>query len=346
MSHFDILHLYKLMLHSRLFENAVAGLWNEGLIFGEMHMGIGEEAIFAGIVSQLQPGDAMALDHRSTSPCIMRGLDPAALMLEFLGHPQGLCSGFGGHMHVFAKEQKIVTSGIVGASGPAAVGFALASRHKKQNAISVAFFGEGAVNQGMMLEAFNLASAWNLPVLFVCKDNGWAITTRSHSVTGGASLIDRANGFGIAGRSIEGWDVETVWKTANSAIESMRKDMKPFFFHALCRRDEGHFLGDPLLRFHRTPWKSFGRQIPGLTRSLFGFKGARLDKRISCLKEVLSLIAESRAQLKDEFDPLVRIETGLKTEEYPLERIQKSIKEEIDVILSDVMSTLHREDGE
>ena len=144
--------VYRQMLKSRLFEEAVAVLWEHGLISGEMHLGTGEEAIVAGVVLQLKDGDAMALDHRGTSALLMRGVDPYLLLREFLGQPDGLCKGMGGHMHLFAPELLAASSGIVGASGPAAAGFALASQYLRPGAVSVAFFGEGATNQGMLLE--------------------------------------------------------------------------------------------------------------------------------------------------------------------------------------------------
>ena len=100
----------------------------------------------------------------------MRGVDLVALLREFLGHPGGICDGMGGHMHLFSKQHLVASSGIVGASGPTAAGFALAAQYLKSRSIAVSFFGDGAINQGMLLESFNLAQVWNLPVLFVCKD--------------------------------------------------------------------------------------------------------------------------------------------------------------------------------
>ena len=102
----DVWALYSLMLRSRLFENEVIRVWNEGKISGEMHLGIGEEAIVAGVISHLQEGDALALDHRGTAPLIMRGVDPVLLMKELLGHSDGLCCGMGGHMHLFSREHQ------------------------------------------------------------------------------------------------------------------------------------------------------------------------------------------------------------------------------------------------
>ena len=148
----DMWTLYAAMLRSRLYEEAVAKLWQDGLISGEMHLGTAEEAVVAGVVAQLRDGDAMALDHRGSAALIMRGVDPLAILRELLGCPDGLCGGMGGHMHLFSKEHLAASSAIVGAEGPAAAGFALAARHLNPGAIAAAFFGEGAMNQGLLTE--------------------------------------------------------------------------------------------------------------------------------------------------------------------------------------------------
>lgn len=224
----DLWHLYRHMLRSRLLEEAVLHLWYQGLISGEMHMGIGEEAIVAGVVLQLNQDDALAIDHRGTAPLLMAGIDPVLLLREFLGRSDGLCGGLGGHMHLFAPERLAASSGIVGASGPAAVGFALAGQQLRPGSLAVAFFGEGAANQGMLMEAMNLAVVWKLPVLFICKDNDWAITTRSQSVTAG-KLVERAKALAFYSDEADGWDVETVWHIAQKAIEHIRCGGGPAF---------------------------------------------------------------------------------------------------------------------
>jgi len=229
------------MLRSRRFEEFVKDLWEKGKISGEMHLGIGEEAIAVGVVDHLQEGDAMALDHRGTPPLVARGVDLVVLLREFLGSEDGLCCGMGGHMHLFSPEHLAASSGIVGSSGPVAAGFALAAQCLRPENLAVAFFGEGAMNQGMLVETLNLAVAWKLPLLFVCKDNQWAITTLSHSVTGG-NLIDRAKAFGMPAMEIDGTDVEAVWNAAGQGADRARSGNGPTFLLAHCPRLEGHFL--------------------------------------------------------------------------------------------------------
>jgi pyruvate dehydrogenase E1 component alpha subunit len=187
----DMWSLYALMLKSRLFEEAVAMLWHDGSISGEMHLGTGEEAVSAGVDAHLHEGDAMALDHRGISPLVIRGVDPVFILRELLGHPEGLCNGKGGHLHLLSRQHLSASSGIVGAAGPTAAGFALAAEHLRPGSIAIAFFGEGAMNQGMLMESMNLASALKLPVVFVCKDDSWSITTPSAQMTGRGSQRPR-----------------------------------------------------------------------------------------------------------------------------------------------------------
>jgi len=135
----------------------------------------------------------------------------------------------------------------VGSAGPAACGFALSSQHLRPGSVAVAYFGEGALNQGMLMESFNLAKVWGLPVLFVCKDNHWSITTRSVAVTAGTPL-DRAAAFDLHRGEVKGADVRAVNRIAGRMINRIRRRREPAFLHARCFRPDRHFLGDPLLR--------------------------------------------------------------------------------------------------
>jgi acetoin:2,6-dichlorophenolindophenol oxidoreductase subunit alpha len=140
--------LYEAVLRSRLFETEVNRLWKRGLISGEMHLGAGEEAVCAGIVPQLRDGDALALDHRAMPALLMRGVSPVAVPREFLGREDGLRRGRGSHMHLSPPELLAASTGIVGASGPMAAGFALAAQHLRPSCVAVAFLSEGAMADG------------------------------------------------------------------------------------------------------------------------------------------------------------------------------------------------------
>ncbi len=302
----DLWDLYRQMALSRLFEEAVSLLWHQGLISGEMHLGTGEEAIVAGVVTQLREGDAMALDHRATAAMLMRGVDPVRLLREFLGRADGLCAGQGGHMHLFSPEHLAVSSGIVGASGPAAAGFALAAQYLRPGCLAVAFFGEGAANQGMLLESLNLASAWDLPAVFICKDDRWAITTPSAGVTGG-NLAERARGFGLHAEEVDGLDVREVWQAAHAAFARARAGRGPSFLLAHCIHREAHFLGDPLLRLARSPAREMKPIAGSLVRSLLRRRGAAPGRRLASLRTILSRPWRlQRNQTRPESDPVER----------------------------------------
>ncbi len=334
----DIWSLYALMLRSRLFEEAIAQLWHEGLISGEMHLGTGEEAIIAGVVAHLREGDAMALDHRASAALLMRGVDPVLILREVLGYPDGLCGGMGGHMHLFSKEHLAASSGIVGAEGPTATGFALAVQYSRPGTVAVAFFGDGAMNQGMLMESMNLASVWNLPVLFVCKDDGWAITTQSNQVTGG-DLGERARGLGIPTVEADGRDVAAVWEAADRAIDSARSGQGPTFLHARCVHFEGHFLGFQLVRIVRAPL----REMPGiagpLTQSFLRPGGATLRERLAGLKTViaalLSTVRDPRQDLTN--DPIPRARVTLQAEPARLQKLEDQIEKEISNVLASAL---------
>jgi TPP-dependent pyruvate/acetoin dehydrogenase alpha subunit len=264
----DIEPLYRQMARIRFFEQAQADLWRRGLIPGEMHLGIGEEAVAAGVLAHLEEGDALAIDHRSTPPLVARGVDLASMLLEVMGDEAGLCRGMGGHMHLFSREQLAGSSGIVGSSAPIGAGFALAAQYLNPGTMAFSFFGDGAANQGMLLESLNLAVAWKLPLVFVCKDNSWAITTRSCSVTGG-DLLRRARSFGMPAHRVDGSRVEKVWTAAGKAVRRARAGRGPSFILASCPRMEGHFLGDPLLRVYEEPFKQTVEIGPPLARAMF-----------------------------------------------------------------------------
>ncbi|MDY6857414.1 MAG: thiamine pyrophosphate-dependent dehydrogenase E1 component subunit alpha [Thermodesulfobacteriota bacterium] len=331
---FDLWSLYTLMLKSRLFEEAIAKLWHDGLISGEMHLGTGEEAIIAGVVSQLREGDAMALDHRGTAALFMRGVDPVSILRELLGYPDGLCGGMGGHMHIFSKEHLAASSGIVGAEGPTAIGFALSTEYLNPGAIAVAFFGEGAMNQGMMMESMNLASAWNLPVLFVCKNDGWSITTQSKKLTGG-DLNERSRGLGVPAVEVDGCNLPGIWEACNVAIERARSGQGPTFLHTSCVHFEGHFLGFQLLRIVRNPLREVSEIALPLTHSLLRFRGGALRERLAGLKEVLSAVLSTlRDPRRDSAkDPIQHARKTLLSYPVRLHELEDQIEQEISHIL-------------
>jgi pyruvate dehydrogenase E1 component alpha subunit len=334
----DSWSLYAIMKKSRRFEETVAQLWKDGLISGEMHLGTGEEAILAGVIPQLRPGDAMALDHRGTAAFLMRGIDPVLLLREMLGRPDGLCGGKGGHMHLFSKEHLAASSGIVGAAGPAATGFALAAQTLNAGAISVACFGDGAMNQGMLMESINLAAVWNLPVLFVCKDDEWAITTKPGDSTGGL-MGERVRGLGVCYVEVDGLDVNQVWQAAGQAVERARSGNGPTFLHARCIHLEGHFLGLILLRILRAPLRELPAIVGPLIRSFLSLGGGSLRDRLSGVAKILSAILATIHDPRrfSTNDPVIRARLPLMIDPDRLRELDDRIEMDIAAILASTL---------
>lgn len=322
----NLWELYGQMFLSRTFEEITTRFWMVGLISGEMHLGIGEEAIAAGVVSHMTDGDALAIHHRPTPFLLMRGVNPAALLAEFLGLEQGLCRGQGGHMHLYSKEHWAASSGIIGASGPCGSGFALACQHLRPGAAAVSVFGESSLNQGMLMESMNLAVVWNLPQVFVCPDDGWAITTPSGSQRG-ASLCDRVRGFGMPAEHVDGLDAESVWHAAGRAFERARSGSGPTFLHAMCSHPQGHFLGDLLLDAGRNPVRQLPQYVLPLMKSALSPGGAPIQERIRGLAALIGRIRDNALDRSaPNQDPVARLRAILSKEEERLRTLEIQVR--------------------
>jgi pyruvate dehydrogenase E1 component alpha subunit len=233
-------------------------------------------------------------------------------------------------MHLFSREKLLGSSGIVGAAGPLALGFALASTHLREGKIAVGFFGEGAVNQGMLMESFNLAVAWNLPVLFVCKDNGWAITTRSEEVSGG-DLAERARAFGLNAVGVDGSDVMKVYAKSKELIEGIRKGNGPGFIHASCAHPKGHFLGDSLVKMKEKPLKGLLENSRDLTGGATSLKGGSINERWKAMKSVMDSISSSGKDLKfKDKDPIALFRNSFREHADEIETIDQEIRDQMD----------------
>ncbi len=335
----DLPHLYRQMLRARTYELAVEDLWNLGLISGEMHLGTGEEAVAAGVVTQLRDGDGLALTHRCSPALVVRGVPLVPMLRELLGAEDGLCGGRGGHMHLFSKEHLAATSGIVGASLPTAAGFALANRRLRPGAIAVAFTGAGAMNQGMALETLNLAVVWRLPLIIVCIDNGWAITTTSDSVTGG-SLVERARGFGMRAETVNGRDVRAVYKAVAKLIEKARRGKGPSFLLATCPRLDGHFLGDPLIRMAKKPIAEGKKVFGSVLSSVVSRGGGGLADRAGGMTQMMSVMAKARrgATREGRGDPIIAVYKAMNKHQTERDLIDTEVAAEIEAAVAEALA--------
>jgi TPP-dependent pyruvate/acetoin dehydrogenase alpha subunit len=237
------LSLYRQMLLIRGFEDACTDLYQKGELYGTTHLYSGQEAIAVGMASVLEPQDRVAATYRGHGHSLALGTDPDALMGEMLGRSTGVCGGRAGSMNVIDLRHRLIGCfGIVGGSISAATGAALALR--RNHGVAVAYFGDGAANQGYFHECLNFAKVASLPVVYVCENNGYGEYTPFESVTAG-SIVDRPKAMGIPSESIDGND---VWVT-RQAMENARKRAAsgegPVFIEARTYRFVGHSRADP-----------------------------------------------------------------------------------------------------
>jgi acetoin:2,6-dichlorophenolindophenol oxidoreductase subunit alpha len=237
--------LFGAMALIRAFETSVSELYRDGEIPGFVHTSLGQEGVAAGVGAALEPDDYLATTHRGHGHCLGKGVEVEGMMAELFARAEGLCHGKGGSMHVADPSRGVLgANAIVGASLPLAVGAGLSSKLRGQGRVAVAFFGEGAVNQGTFHESLNLAAIWDLPVLFVCENNIYAEFTDSRQMTRVASAAERVAAYGVEASVVDGNDVEAVHRAALDAAARCREGGGPLFLEAETYRWHGHYEGD------------------------------------------------------------------------------------------------------
>ncbi|MGW4483940.1 thiamine pyrophosphate-dependent dehydrogenase E1 component subunit alpha [Amycolatopsis sp. NPDC004368] len=240
-----LLEAYRTMRTIRAFEERVHEEFATGDIPGFVHLYAGEEASATGVCRHLDNRDTIASTHRGHGHCIAKGVDVKAMMAEIYGRTTGSCHGKGGSMHIADLSKGMLgANGIVGGGPPLICGTALAAKQQGTGGVGVAFFGDGASNQGTTLEALNLASVWNLPALFVAENNGYAEATSSTWSVASDNIADRAAGFGMPGVIVDGYDFFAVTEAAGEAIERARAGGGPTLLEVKFTRYFGHFEGD------------------------------------------------------------------------------------------------------
>jgi acetoin:2,6-dichlorophenolindophenol oxidoreductase subunit alpha len=238
------LSLYRCMLLIRRVEEALSRLFADGEVPGFIHLSVGQEAVAAGVASALREQDTIATTHRGHGHVLSRGVDVAGFFKEIMGRAHGVCQGRGGSMHVADLSLGVLgANGIVGAGIPIALGSAVAHAVRKTGGVAVAFFGDGAMAEGVLHETLNMAALWRVPLLLVCENNGWSEfspTSRQFA----ASLEALAGSFGIAYAKVDGNDVSAVADAASEAITVLRENRGPFVLECITHRVRGHFEGD------------------------------------------------------------------------------------------------------
>ena len=241
-----LLEHYEKMLLIRRFEEKAGQLYGMGHIGGFCHLYIGQEAVVVGIESIKKDGDQNVTSYRDHGHMLACGMDPKMVMAELTGRATGYSKGKGGSMHMFSKSEGFYGGhGIVGAQVPIGAGIAFANKYRKNKHVSFTYFGEGAANQGQVYETFNMASLWNLPVVFVIENNQYAMGTSIVRASSTEEMFARGLAFNIPGKAVNGMDVLEVAKEAGDAADHCRSGKGPFILEMKTYRYRGHSMSDP-----------------------------------------------------------------------------------------------------
>lgn len=286
----ELLTFYEQMVLIRRFEEKAGQLYGLGLIGGFCHLYIGQEAVAVGIQSALQPGhDSVITGYRDHGHMLAYGIDPKIIMAELTGRQAGISHGKGGSMHMFSVEHKFFGGhGIVGAQVSLGAGLAFAHKYNEDGGVCVAYFGDGAANQGQVYESFNMAALWNLPIVFVIENNGYAMGTAVKRSSAETHFYRRGTAFRIPGMDVDGMDVLKVRAAAEQAIAHVRAGNGPVLMELKTYRYRGHSMSDPAkyrsreevqdMRDNHDPIEAAKAEL--LARGIAEDKIKEIDKRI------------------------------------------------------------------
>ncbi len=293
----DMLKFYREMLVIRRFEEKAGQLYGMGKIAGFCHLYIGQEAVVTGMQACLKDGDQVITGYRDHGHMLACGMDPNGVMAELTGRIGGLSRGKGGSMHMFSKEKNFYGGhGIVGAQVPLGTGLAFANKYRGNDHVSLAYFGDGAANQGQVYEAFNMASLWKLPVIYVIENNMYAMGTSVERASAEVELYKRGISFEIEGEEVDGMDVLAVREAGEKAVKHARAGKGPYILEMKTYRYRGHSMSDPAkyrkreevddIRTHHDP-------IEGLKGQLIELGHATEDDLKKIDNEIKAIVKEA-----------------------------------------------------
>ncbi|MSP14904.1 MAG: thiamine pyrophosphate-dependent dehydrogenase E1 component subunit alpha [Chloroflexi bacterium] len=248
----QFIELYRQMVTIRRFEEAVWELYTAAIMPGLAHLSIGQEAVPVGACAALRRDDYITSTHRGHGHCLAKGARIDRMFAELLGKVDGYCRGKGGSMHIADQDMgNLGANGIVGGSAAIAAGAGLSAKMRGTDQVVISFFGDGALNQGLLLESMNMAASWKLPAIYLCENNQYGEYTPMVSVTAGADITARGRAFGIPSFTVDGQDVLAVHACASEAVARARAGDGPTFLVCNTYRYRGHHVGDQL-RAYRT----------------------------------------------------------------------------------------------
>ncbi|MBI3128405.1 MAG: thiamine pyrophosphate-dependent dehydrogenase E1 component subunit alpha [Candidatus Tectomicrobia bacterium] len=302
------------MLAIRHFEGRVAELYGAGRLPGFVHLSLGGEAAAAAVCACLRVDDHIISTHRGHGHSIAKGADLKGMMAELFGKSTGLCKGKGGSMHIAdARVGMLGANGIVGAGFPIAVGAGFSAQYRGTDQVTVCFFGDGASNHSTFHEGLNLASIWSLPVIFLCENNGWAISIRQSEHQRVENVADRASAYGVPGASVDGGDAIAVYEAMSEAVRRARRGKGPSLVECRIERWRGHFEGDPQAyrsKKENEVWRDKSRD------PLERFKKTLLGRKLLTAAQFDQMEEEVRARIEEavrfaEESPLPAAEAAL-----------------------------------
>ncbi len=301
-----LLIYYRDMLLIRRFEEKAGQLYGMGLIGGFCHLYIGQEAVAVGVQHALKTGDSVITAYRDHGHMLATGMDPRRVMAELTGRVTGYSKGKGGSMHMFARDKRFYGGhGIVGACVPLGTGIAFAHKYREDGGVCVTYLGDGAVNQGQVYEAFNMAALWKLPVVYVIENNKYGMGTSVERASASIELYRRGEAYGIPGRPIDGMDVLAVRDAAEQAVAHARVK-GPIVLEALTYRYRGHSMSDPAKYRSRQEVQEVRTErdpIDRLRKTMLdgGLAGEETFKAID--KEIRAIVNEAASFAQDSPEP-------------------------------------------
>ena len=291
----DYIKIYRKMLQIRRFEERAAQLYGMGHIGGFCHLYIGQEAVVVGVLMTIENNDSVVTTYRDHGHMIARGLEPKKIMAELTGKQTGYSNGKGGSMHMFSKKNNFYGGhGIVGAQVPIGTGIAFTHKYRKEKQICRTYIGDGAMNNGQVFEAFNLASLWKLPVLYIIENNMYGMGTSVDRASAGTDLFKRGEAFGIKGKKIDGMDVFKVIEAAQLAGDYVRSGKGPYILEVQTYRYKGHSMSDPAKYRTKEELESYKINDPITLAS-----NEILKKKILSKKDLEKINSEIVQEIKD-----------------------------------------------
>lgn len=291
----DLVDLLRRMWLIRAFEEKVSALYAERQIVGLLHLGIGQEAVAVGVCGLLRQDDFVFGGHRSHGHALAKGADVNRLMAEIAGRATGYCGGKAGSMHIVALDAGFITAtGVVGGTIPLALGAAFAAKEKKQGQVAVVFFGDGAGQAGPFHESLNIASLWQLPVIFVCENNGYAEFTPLSAHTKVERLAQHAKTYGIPSSTVDGNELVAVRSATSKALEIARARKGPIFIECLTHRLRGHYEGDPAKYRELSQLSEWKKKDP-----IARFARLLKSKKMMTDKGLQAIESEARARVEE-----------------------------------------------